>query len=291
MYLRKREIVMPSEKLTAILEQVPGIDNQSLSSAAEVEKVERALEPLLTADGELVRECITLLREPAASDKTDQKVRYVLHIAAVKLGGGKSEEARAKFATVIAAALAGDLPVNAKRYLVRELQVCGDEESTPALGKLLTHDDSELADSAAQALIAIRAGAAEQFRAALEGAKGPQRLIIVQNLGVLADKKSLAELQKSLADEDVEIRLAAAWALANIGDAAAADALVKAAGKEQGFAQSRADDACLLLAEKLRAAGNTKKAQEIYTHLRDTRQDASQRHVREAAERGIAASP
>lgn len=279
---------MPSDKVNSLLEQIPGPDNQSVGSPAEVEKLERAIAPLLSGDAEVVGEFIAVLREPAASDKADQKARYALHIAAVKTGDGKHDEARRKLAGVFAGALAGDAPVAVKKYLVRELQVCGDGEAAPALGKLLTHEDAELADTAAQALTAIRAGAAEQFRAALSQAKGPQRVTIVQNLGVLQDKEASAALQQVLNDEDVDLRIAAAAALANIGDASAAEALTRLADKESGFARARCDDACLLLAERI-ATSNADSARKIYTHLRDARKEPREEFVRAAAERGLAA--
>jgi hypothetical protein len=92
----------------------------------------------------------------------------------------------------------------------------------------------------------------------------------------------------------VNLRLIAAWALARAADARSADALLKLADAqpaENGPSMERvkAASACLLLAERLAAAGNKEVATDVYRHLRSTRQADAERHVREAAERALAA--
>ena len=67
--------------------------------------------------------------------------------------------------------------------------------------------------------------AAEQFHRALPGARGKSRLTILQNLGVLRDTLSIGALKQALNNNDREARLAAVWALANIGDAGSTDAV------------------------------------------------------------------
>jgi HEAT repeat protein len=174
-----------------------------------------------------------------------------------------------------------------RKFVVRQLQLCGGPEQAPALGKLLR--DEPFTDDAAMALLAIRAGAAAQFRAALADLVGPQRVAVIVALGTLRDAESLDALREAARrDPDPVARLEAAWALANLGDGASADTLLAVADDATGFDRTRATDACLLLAENLLAAGRKGQAAPIYQRLRDTRTDAADAHVRSAAERGLA---
>ena len=59
---------------------------------------------------------------------------------------------------------------------------------------------------------------------------------------------------------------------------------------EPGWERIQAGKHCLVLAEKLTASGKKVEAAKIYTHLRDTRTDPSEKYIREAAERGLAAT-
>jgi len=226
---------------------------------------------------------IDMLVEPGKGD--DAKPRYALHCLAVYVCKRKNRKHRIAFANSLASQLAGDYPKAVKVYLIRQLQVAGGREVVPTLGKLL-HDE-ELCEPTAQALVAIGSGAAEQLRNALPEADGKCRLTIIQNLGVVRNRRSVGALNRALSDEDRDIRLAAAWALANIGDVRSMDALLKAADS-QGWERIQATKACLLLAEKLLEAGKEKEAVRIYTHLRDTRSNPNERYVREAAKKGLA---
>ena len=168
------------------------------------------------------------------------------------------------------------------------MEACGDEGAAATLGKQLL--DEDLYEPAAAALTAIGKGAAEQFQKALPKAKGKCRAAIVQSLGAVADAKSIDALKKAAGDEDPLVRIAAVWALANIGDADSVDVLTTAADAYiiGSWERTQATDACLLLAEKLKAAGKRSEAAKIYTHLRNTRKDESESHIREAAERALA---
>jgi HEAT repeat protein len=169
--------------------------------------------------------------------------------------------------------------------LCQVLQWVGRSEVCAALGKLL--DDEELVAPAAMALVAIRAGAAEQFRAALPNAKGACRLSIVQGLGAVGDVQSAAALAPYVTDEDREVRLAAGWALARIGDEGAVEVLIHAAGVPAGWERIQAAKHCLVLAERLAAAGKKEQAAKIYTYLRDSRTDAHEKYLRDVAQKAL----
>jgi HEAT repeat protein len=98
-------------------------------------------------------------------------------------------------------------------------------------------------------------------------------------------------LKKALTDDDREVRRTAAWALANLGEASVADALLQSADSAAGWERTEATRHCLLLAERLAAANHKTQAARIYTRLRDTRTDPAEGHVRDAAEKALSAMP
>ena len=227
-------------------------------------------------------ELLKLVREPSDPDYKSYKASYLLHRLVIYTGRAGNEQQRQHLARIIADQLGTDKHSTAvKAFLTRELRVLGGKESVDALGKLLL--DAELCEDAAQALLSIRDGVAPQFRDALKSAKGRNYVTILQALGVLQDKSSSAALKKALADENRDIRRTAAWALANLGDASSTDAVLKFADSASGWERSEATNSCLLLAEKLTAAKKNAEASRIYAHLRDTRTDQTERHIREAA--------
>jgi HEAT repeat protein len=144
-----------------------------------------------------------------------------------------------------------------------------------------------LAADATTALLAIRDGAAEQFRATLPKSAGKTRVGIVQALGVLKDAESAAPLREAVNSSQRDEREAAAWALASIGDAGSADLLLKVADAAEGFGRTAATNACLLLAENLSAAGKKAEARKIYSHLWERPSDVPEDHVKQAAQTGI----
>ena len=84
----------------------------------------------------------------------------------------------------------------------------------------------------------------------------------------LADAKSAATLQAALKDKDREVRIAAAVGLANIGQVNAADELLKMADTAQGWERTQANKACLVMAERLAAAGKKQDAKDNPVALR-----------------------
>jgi hypothetical protein len=78
-------------------------------------------------------------------------------------------------------------------------------------------------------------------------------------------------------------------ALTHLADAESADAILKFASSSSGWERAHATDLCLVMAEKLAASGQKDKARGIYTQLHDTRKDPEERHITEAAARGLEA--
>jgi len=248
---------------------------------------EKVYEAILDGGREAVAAVVDLL-EPI-DDGRDYKARYVLAGLAAFVCRDGREKHRAVYDEALASRLGGDRPKPVRAFLLRQLQTAGDKSAVAAAGKLLL--DEDLCEPAAQALVAIDPKAAgEALRRALPRADGPRRLTIVQGLGVVADAASARALREALGDADREVRIAAGWSLARLGEDGSVEALMKAADAKDRWERIQAARACLLLAEKLRAAGKGTEAARLYKHLRDTRRDESERYLREAAERALAPS-
>jgi HEAT repeat protein len=214
------------------------------------------------------------------------KPHYALHCLGNHILQIKDEAARREFGQTLASQIGGSRSKAIQAYLCQELQSFGRGEATAALGQVLC--DEDLSAPAAMALVAIREGAAPPLRAALSQSKGACKLNIVQALGQIGDRESIPALRALASDEDREVRLAAGWGLARMGDAGSVDPLIQAADVEPGWERIQATKNCLVLAEKLAAAGQQAPAAKIYAHLRDTRTDPHEKYVRDAAEKGLA---
>ena len=273
--------------LVALVNKMPDPDQRGMYCAdIDKEKIEGAIAKILKGGRDNIIGVIDMLVEPGKGD--DVKAHYALHCMALHVCKLDNNRPRRRFSRTLASQIGGDRSKEVQKYLVRELQIAGGKEVVEALGKLLV--DEELCEPAAQALATIGEGAAEQLHGALSRVSGKCRLTVLQNLGVVRGVKSVGALKKAVSDEDEAVRIAAVWALANIGDAGSANTLLRAADKADGWERTQATKACLLLAEKLRAAGRKSEAVRIYKHLRDTRTDASERYVCDAAKIGLAAA-
>ena len=275
-----------SSKLTSLVNQMPDPDGRGMyCTDIDKDKVEKAVAQIHRGGRNNVIAIIDMLVPPGQGN--DVKAHYALHCLALHVCKLDDDNQRRRFARTVTSQLGGDRPKAVQRYLVRVLQVAGGREVVRTLGKLLV--DEELCEPAAQALAAIGDGAADQFREALPQAKGKCRLTVIQNLGVVRDDSSVDALKNAVTDEDQDIRIGAAWALANIGDPGSAGVLLKAADAE-GWERTQATKACLLLAENLLAAGKNYEATRIYTHLRNTRTEPAERYVRDAAKKALTAA-
>jgi hypothetical protein len=275
-----------SDELKALVDQMPDADDRGMyTTNIDKEKIEKAVAAIFAGGRESMQGLIEMLGEPGSQE--DVKPHYALHCVlnhALIVG---DENARKELCETLAANLSRDLSTYNKAYLCQELQWAGHKEAAPALGGLLL--DENLCDPAGMALVAIVDGAAEQLRAALPKAKGRCRLVVIHSLAALGDRESAAALVEALTDPDREVRLAAGYGLAKMGSGRASEALLKAADAEPGWERIQATKHCLLLAERLVAAGRRRQAARIYRRLQETRTDASEQYVRDAAAKALAA--
>lgn len=280
------------ESIKSLVSQMPTPqpNERGILSKVDREATLKAIADLHSGGAEAVGELVAMLVEPGKGN--DHQARYAIHALALYvcgLGGRERNESdRKSFAEALAKALDSDRPAAVKEFVLRELQVCGGAEVVAAIGKCLP--EKALTDAAASALVAIGgAAAALEFRRVLAAVDARQRLIMVQNLGVLRDKQSVRALAAATSDADVEVRTAACWALANIGDPAGVEACLAAAEKADGYERIQAGKSRLLFSERLRESGNKSQAQQVLGHLKKTSADDSEAYLREIADRELAA--
>ncbi len=275
-----------SEDLKTLVSQLPDPDRRGMfCTDIDKAKIEQAIAAIQQGGKDNVLGLIDLLAGPG--EPGDVKPHYALHCLGNHILQTKDEAARREFGQTLASQIGGSRPKAIQAYLCQELQSFGRGEATAALGKVLGDDD--LSAPAAMALVAMREGAAPPLRAALPQAKAACKLNIVQALGQIGDRESIPALGALVYDEDREVRLAAAWGLARMGDAGSVDLLIQAAGVKPGWERIQATKNCLVLAEKLAAAGNKAAATKIYTYLYESRADPVETYVRDAAQKGLAA--
>lgn len=251
------------------------------------EKIEKAVAAIAAGGRENVEGLIDMLGEPGAADNV--KPHYALHCVLnyTKIANKPAEQR--EFCDALAGRLGGDLSDYNKAYLCQELMWFGDKSAVPALAALLTNE--ALCDPAGMALVAIGEGAAEALREALPKAQGGRRRTIVHSLAALAepgDKASAAVFVAALADDDRETRIAAGAGLANIADPAHTGALLGAADAANGWERIKQNAHCLKLAENFAAAKDKASSEKVYKHLRDTRTDTEEKHIRDAAAAALA---
>jgi HEAT repeat protein len=275
-----------SEKLKSLVEQLPPADARGMyDTDIDKEKIDKTFAEICQGGVESVLGLLEMMGEPGSAE--DVKPHYALHGVLNHTLVTKNDAARKEFCAALAGQLAGERSKYIRGYLCQELQWAGREEAVPGLGKLLL--DEDLAEPAKMALVAIRSGATQQLLAAVPEAKGKCRLAVIHGLAALAEPPAAAAFAEALTDPDREVRIAAGAGLAKLGNAASADALLKAAGTGPGWERVQQTKHCLVLAEKLAAAGKKPEAEKIYRQLRDSRTDPAEKYIRDAADRALAA--
>jgi len=274
-----------SEQLKSLVDQLPPADARGMyDTDIDKEKIDKTFAEICQGGVPNVLGLLEMMGRPGSAQ--DVKPHYALHGVLNHVLVTKNESARKEFCTALAGQLAGEQTKYIRGYLCQELQWAGHAEAVPALGKLLL--DEDLAEPAKMALVTIGAGATAQFLAALGEAQGKCRLAVIHGLAALAEPPAAAPLRAALADPDREVRIAAGAGLAKLGDAAASDALLKAAAVGPGWERVQQTKNCLVLAEKLAAAGNKPEAAKVYRQLRDSRTDSAEKYIRDAADKALA---
>jgi hypothetical protein len=274
-----------SDNLKRLVDQLPNADGRGMyTENIDKEKIEKAIVEIYKGGRENLQGLIEMLGEPGTEENV--KPHYGLHCVVNQALIAGDESARKEFCETMCKNLEGDLSTFNKGYLCQELQWAGRDEAVAPLGKLLL--DEDLTEPASMALVAIGRNAVDQFLAAVSKADGKCLLNIVDGLAALADPKSANALKGALKDDDREVRIAAGAGLAKMGDAGSADLLVNAIPAEAGWERIQAVKSCMVLAEKLAAAGKEAEAKKIYGALKGKCKDSTEKYIQEACDAAMA---
>jgi HEAT repeat protein len=182
--------------------------------------------------------------------------------------------------------LAGNASFAAKGFVCRQLSIVGSAASAPALAEFL--DDAQLSHMARYALERIPdEEAVVALREALPTVADPQKVGIINSLGVRRDALSTAALIALAESEDHQLAAAAIQALGKIGTVEAGQALGELQAEATEALRLPIADANLACAERLLADGKKLEAMKIY-RLLSKQEDL--KHVQLAARRGLLAA-
>jgi HEAT repeat protein len=203
-----------------------------------------------------VKELCSLLVPLGTAGKDDAGARYAVSALVRHAGRPGGEADRAALVAGLCQALSAEgTDVEVRTFLVNRLQEVGRDDAIAAVAPLLT--DEKLAPHAAATLERIGTPAAvEALAKALPAASGANRVALMKSLGMLRATAAAAELKKSATDDDKAVRMAALWALANLGEPGAQET-IEAAAKDakSAYDQSRLYAWDVLLVRRLAENG------------------------------------
>ncbi len=217
---------------------------------------------------------------PPGTDRNAQ-AEYALQGLATYVVHEGTEADRLMLVSALGKALESPLPVEQASFLIARLQVAGKRESTGTLSRFLS--DDRLCEPAAQAMVAIRDGAEPPLLLALPGAGGNCRITIIKSLGDLRSRSAVDPLLKEAKNENPGVRLAALYALANIGDSRADQILTEAAVNGPAAEKNECMWYYLLFARRQAEAGDTAKAIRMSKELYTSSVSIGENHFRAAA--------
>ncbi len=209
----------------------------------------------------------------------NMRAENALQGLALYVAGKGSEEDRTMFVSALGKELESHPASEEASFLIARLQIAGRGESIGLLSRFLA--DERLCEPAAQAMMAIREGAEKGFLSALPEAKGRCRITVINCLGELRSRDAVELLLKDAFADDLGIRMASLFALANIGDPRADQVLTTRAVREPE--KDEATSNALLFARRQIQAGNAARAISICNELYASRGSVGESHFRSAA--------
>lgn len=254
-----------TRSLADIMKPIP-VDNAAQADAISAEIIDRGESMILELCGMLEppgtggdSDCRYALGELAkyASRPNAGRDRKVVQHAFLKALGAASDRENAAF-------------------FITQLQLIGDKNAVESLSQFLYI--GSLCNPAVLALAAIGGPDAErELLAALPYTQGNDRIGVIHALGDLRCKKAVDSLLEYTTDANREIRLAALYALANIGGRSAQEALKKAAATDSSYERIKATAYYLLYAKRLAETGGKKICDSICRELIGSRTEPNAR--------------
>jgi HEAT repeat protein len=208
-----------------------------------------------------------LLEKPQGDDSALQRIAF-------RASRPGAETERAALSKALVAKLTVDASTPVKVLLLRHLQRIGGDEAVPAIAALLADKDAQVRECARRALSNIPTkSAADAIRGAIDKADDPAWHGAL--IGALAYRRDPADaplFARAAARTDDAVRIPAMIALARTGDASALSVLT--ANRETGSdaAKAVANEACLMLADRLVTLDHRPDAAKIYREYLDAPQ-------------------
>jgi HEAT repeat protein len=223
-----------------------------------------------------VEEVCRRVLPPGAGD--DSAARFALNGLAVYVMRPGAEKERLLYVRAVLRSIELTADKDVKAFLISQVQWTGGKESVKPLAKYLT--DAALAEPAAQALLAARQPGAEAvFLKALVRAPATARVTLVKALGEMRSREAVKKLLPLAESPDEDLRQAALFALANIGDLRAGRILDRATVAASLYERSQAPSLYLLYARRLIESGKVREGLSICRALLKNYATAAESHI------------
>jgi HEAT repeat protein len=248
-------IQISKSDVQALVDRFPAQDTQTRQSLAS---------QLMDMGEEGILQVCRLLVPPGTGDDTN--ARYALSALSTYVSQEGGEKQRELYAKTLIKALDEQADKEVQAFMIRQLQRTGKKESIKPLRKYL--DDKRLCEPATQALLTIGTPDAEKaLLKALDKATRANRVTLIKALGELRSTKATKKILGFATDKNDELRQVTLFALANIGDPAAAEAVSKVSLEAPSFERTRAPSVYLLYAQRLSESGHKRQAANICRNL------------------------
>jgi len=226
---------------------------------------------------------VEVCRRLSPPGKTDDSLaRYALEAAgtyAMRPGG---ERDRILYAQSIIKALKSAADPDAKIFLIGRLQQAGGPECLEPLSRLLS--DHTLVEPAVKALLALRApGTDRALLKALGQPKSLNTITLLQTLGDLQSRGAVGRIAPYASSQDAQVREAALFALASIGDPRTEFLLSRADIASSPREKANAASRYLLFAQRLFENGQKDDALRIGRSLLEKCTGPDESQVRSAS--------
>ena len=227
-----------------------------------------------------IREICSMIAPTGEGD--DSKARFALDGLAIHVTRPDAEEERKLYVKAISDALEAETRTEVKTFLIKQLQFAGKDESVDVLSKYL--NDPQLCDPAVRALSAIGTeNAKSALLKALEHADGDNRITLVIALGELYYEPAASEIIKHTDSKNNRLRMAALFAIANIGVPDAENIFEKSMSSEHQFQNSEVKLYYLLYAKRCAEKGDAAKCSKICRHLLENSDLGDELHIQSTA--------
>ncbi len=198
-----------------------------------------------------------------------------------------TKEEKAKIEKTYLAALKKATNAEVKAYFMDNLKLVGSNESVSLLKEYI--GDKESFDPAISTLVSIGTeDARKALLNALSNASAPTQVRLIKALGELNYQPALSAITAFASNENALLKKQALWTLALLADASSYPVLLQQA-KNVGFKHepTEATTALVEYLHQMTTKGNTTLVKEISKTLLDNTNDASQKHFRLAALKGL----